>query len=449
MTAQTAYQELMRRRREESLLESCAAVLDWDELTYMPRGGVAHRADQMALLAGLQHDRATDPRLGELLAAVEASSLVADPLCAEAVNVREIRRAYDRDTRLPRSLIAELARVTSLAQQPWEVARQRADHEIFRPWLDKIVVLKRREAECLGPPVLYDALLDEYEPGLTGREVAGLFEALRRELAPLVGQIAGARRRPNVTILHREYPIDRQRVFGEAVAAAVGFDFHAGRLDNTVHPFCSGIGPGDCRIATRYALHNFSDGFFGILHEVGHGLYEQGLDPLHHGTPMGEAASLGVHESQSRLWENQVGRGRPFWEHFFPLARQVFPATLGDVSVDDFHFAVNCVELSLIRVGADQVTYDLHILVRFELEKALVAGDLSASDIPAAWNEAYRRYLDITPSNDAEGCLQDGHWAAGLIGYFPTYTLGNLFAAQLLASANADLSDQSGRFARG
>jgi len=170
---------------------------------------------------------------------------------------------------------------------------------------------------------------------------------------------------------------------------------------------------------------------------------------LHHGTPMGEAASLGVHESQSRLWENQMGRGRPFWEQFFPFARQVFPAALGDVAVDDFHFAINCVEPSLIRVGADQVTYDLHILVRFELEKALVAGDLSASDIPAAWNEAYRRYLGITPSNDAEGCLQDGHWAAGLIGYFPTYTLGNLFAAQLLARANTDLGNQCERFARG
>src|SRR5439155_7704120 len=305
---------------------------------------VAHRAEQMALLAGLQHDRATDPRLGELLAAVEGSPLLADPLSAEAVNVREIGRAYVRNTRLPRPLVKELARVTSLAQQQWEIARQRADHEIFHPWLDKIVALQRREAECLGLPVLYDALLDEYEPGLTSREVAGLFEALRRDLAPLVGQIAGARRRPNVTILHREYPIDRQRVFGEAVAAAVGFDFHGGRLDNTVHPFCSGIGLGDCRIATRYSLNNFSDGFFGILHEVGHGLYEQGLDPAHHGTPMGEAASLGMHESQARLWENFVGRGLAFWKHFFPLARQIFHETLQDVTLEEFHFAINCVE---------------------------------------------------------------------------------------------------------
>src|SRR6185312_7195965 len=259
----------------------------------------------------------------------------------------------------------------------------------------------------------------------------------------------GSRQRPDGSILRRDFPVDRQRMFGEAVAAGVGFDFERGRLDTTAHPFCTRIGPGDCRITTRFRTDGFGDAFFGILHEVGHGLYDQGLDPGHHGTPMGEAVSLGVHESQSRLWENAVGRSRPFWEHNFPLARRFFPDALRDVSLDSFHFAVNQVERSLNRVEADEVTYNLHVLARFELEQALLSGDLSAADLPGAWNEKYQRYLGLTPKNDAEGCLQDIHWSEGLIGYFPTYTLGNLFAAQLFAQATKDLGDLDAAFARG
>jgi carboxypeptidase Taq len=450
MRARAAYDELVRWARHEALLASCAELIGWDEETYMPRGGVVHRGNQMALLAGLLHEQATGPRVGELLAAVEGSPLTRDPLAAAAVNVREWRRTYDRLTRLPRRLVEEIARTASLAQQEWTAARRDASFAHFRPWLEKMVALKRREAECLGPPgAAYDALLDEYEPGATSRELGRLFDALRHDLVPLAAAIAGARRRPDASLLHREYPVDRQRIFGEAVAAAVGFDFHGGRLDTAPHPFFSSIGPGDCRITTRYALHNFSDAFFGILHEVGHGLYEQGLDPAHHGTPLGEAVSLGMHESQSRLWENVVGRSRPFWEHFFPRARQVFHETLADVTLDAFHFAVNHVAPSPVRVQADEVTYNLHILVRFELEQALLGGDLPAADLPGAWNEAYRHYLGVTPPSDVEGCLQDGHWAAGQIGYFPTYTLGNVFAAQLVARAREELGDLDRQFARG
>jgi carboxypeptidase Taq len=450
MRETAAYQELIRRTREEALLASCAELLGWDEETYMPRGGVSNRANQMALLAGLLHDKSTEPRIGELLHELEGSPLVHDPESPAAVNVREIRRVYDRRTRLPRLLVEELARTTSLAQQEWVVARQNADFARLRPWLDKIVALKRSEAEAFGyEDVAYDALLDEYEPGARSRRIARLFEALRRDLVPLVAALAGAPRRPDAAVLRRAYPTDRQRALGEAVAAAVGFDFQRGRLDTTTHPFFSTIGPGDCRITTRFHPYNFSDGFFGILHEVGHGLYEQGLDPEHHGTPMGEAVSLAVHESQSRLWENTVGRGRPFWEHFFPLARRFFPEALADVTLDRFHFAVNHVEPSPLRVQADEVTYNLHILVRFELERALVSGDLKAAELPGAWNEAYRRELGVTPADDAEGCLQDGHWSSGLIGYFPTYTLGNLFAAQLYVRAGADLGDLDGQLGRG
>ncbi len=300
----------------------------------------------------------------------------------------------------------------------------------------------------------YDALLDEYEPNARSADLALLFQALERELVPLVEAIseasqrkaassaqpgaaaAAAHRAGGEAVLKRLYPRERQRVFGEAVAAAVGFDFHRGRLDVTAHPFCTGIGPGDCRITTRFDEHNFSDAFFGILHEVGHGLYEQGLDPAHYGTPMGDSVSLGVHESQSRLWENAVARGRAFWTFWFPMAQRIFREALTGVTIDEFHAAVNHVAPSLIRVQADEATYNLHIIVRFELERALIAGDLAVADVPAAWNDKYRASLGIVPRNDAEGCLQDIHWSAGLIGYFPTYTLGNLYAAQLFARAS-------------
>jgi carboxypeptidase Taq len=416
----------------------------------MPPAGAEHRAAQLALLAGVQHARATDPRLGALLGEVEASPLVADPEGVAAVNVREIRRAFDRQTRLPRPLVEELARTASLSERAWAEARRAADFRRFRPWLEKLLRLKQREAAALGQTAdPYDALLDGYEPGARGDDLVILFDALRRELVPLANAIAYGRRRPQTTFLHGAYPIERQRAFGEAVAAAVGFDFRRGRLDTTTHPFFSPIGPGDCRITTRFAEHNFTDGLFAILHEVGHGLYEQGLPVEHHGTPLGEVSSLGLHESQARLWENAVGRSRAFWQHFFPAARVSFAGPLADVSLDEFHVAINSVEASLIRVGADEVTYNLHILIRFELERALLSGDLSAAELPGAWNEAYRHYLGVVPDNDAEGCLQDGHWAAGMFGYFPTYTLGNIFAAQLLARARQELGDLEWAFAGG
>jgi carboxypeptidase Taq len=450
MSAASAYAELIRRTKEESLLASCLELLGWDELTVMPRAGAAHRGEQFALLSGLYHARATEPRIGELLAAVEGSVLVSDPDSPAAVNVREIRRAYDRQVKLPRSLVEELARVTTLAQQEWEYARAASDFGRFAPWLARVVALKRSEADALGyESEAYDALLEDYEPGARGAALAELFDSLRRALVPLAEAITHAPRQADPSLLRREYPIDRQRAFAAEVVAGVGFDFRGGRIDETVHPFCAAIGPGDCRLVTRYHCHNLNDGLFGVLHEVGHGLYEQGLDVEHHGTPMGEVPSLALHESQARLWENTVGRGRPFWEHFFPRLRQAFPTALRDVSLDAFSFAVNHVESSSIRVGADEVTYNLHILLRFDLERALMSGDLSPADVPGAWKEAARRYLGIVPANDAEGCLQDGHWASGLIGYFPTYTLGNLIAAQLHAATIAEVGDLDREFARG
>ncbi len=450
MDPQAAYEDLLRRGREQAVLGSCASLLGWDEQTLMPPGGAEYRGEQVALLAGLVHDRATDPRIGDLLGEVEASSLVADPDSPEAANVREIRRAFTRQTCLPRSLVEELARTTSVAQGEWVLARRASDFARFRPWLETILGLKRQEAQCVGfETSAYDALLDDYEPGATERDLSSLFEGLRAELVPLVASIVESGGRPDPSLLRGDYPIDRQRIFGETVAAAVGFDFARGRLDTTAHPFCSGIGPGDCRITTRFDPSDFTESLFSILHEAGHALYEQGLDPAKFGTPMGEAVSLGLHESQSRMWENAVGRGAAFWSHFLPMARQIFREPLRSVSPEAFLKAIHAVEPSLIRIQADEVTYNLHILIRFGLERDLIAGNLTADDVPGAWNEAYRRDLGVSPENDAEGCLQDIHWSAGLFGYFPTYTLGNVYAAQLFAKAKAELGDLDAEFARG
>jgi carboxypeptidase Taq len=445
MKTDQPYAELIRRAREAVLLESCAGLLGWDERTYMPHAGSAHRGEQMALLARLRHEMLTAPRVGELLAAVEG----APPSDDAAANVREIRRVHDRAVKVPKELVEELARVTTRAQQVWQEARKADDFAAFRPWLEQVVRLKRQEAQAVGyKGVPYDALLDEYEPGATTAEISRTFAALRGELVPLVQAITSSGRRPRREVLEAEFPVDRQEAFGRAAAAALGFDFGAGRLDVTTHPFCSGIGPGDCRITTRYNPRFFNEAFFGILHEAGHGIYEQGLPAEHYGTPLGSYASLGVHESQSRLWENQVGRGRPFWEHFYPRARKEFPA-LRDVTADEFYFTVNDVRPSFIRVEADEATYNLHILLRFELEQALVSGDLAPADAPGAWDERFQKSFGMEPPTDTLGCLQDIHWSFGGIGYFPTYTLGNLYAAQFMEQARRDLGDVEADFRRG
>jgi carboxypeptidase Taq len=444
------YQELIQRFKEFRLLDSIGAIASWDQHTYMPPGGADHRAEQMAYLAKLGHAKLTSPRIGELLGQLESSPMVKTPDTVEAVNVREIRRTYDRATKMPAKLVEEIARTVSQAQNVWAEARRKSDFPTFAPWLDKIVALKREEAKAVGyKDSPYDALLDEYEPGATAAEITRVFAELRAELVPLVAAVTAREKKPRKDILTREYAVDRQHIFGQAAAAAIGFDFQAGRLDTTVHPFCSGIGPGDCRLTTRYHPRELNQGLFGILHEAGHGIYEQGLDPANFGTPMGSAVSLGIHESQSRLWENQVGRSRPFWEHFLPRLKQTFPGTLDDVSLDDFVASANNVEKSFIRVEADEATYNMHIILRFEMEQVLISGDLKPSDVPTAWNEKFKAMLDLTPPDDAHGCLQDIHWSMGGLGYFPTYTLGNLYAAQFMQQARKDLGDLDGDFRRG
>jgi carboxypeptidase Taq len=444
------YRQLCGHMREASLLGGIEEALGWDERCMMPAAGAEHRAAQITLLSGIIHDRLTDPRIGEWLNELADSELAKDPHDDYGATLLHLRRQYEKRTKLPKSLVEELAHTAALGQHAWQEARTNDDFAAFAPHLTKMVDLKRQQADALGfTETRYDALLDDFEPGELTSRVTQVLGALRDELVPLVAQIRDGGRSPDLSVLERSYPVEAQRTFGRWAASQLGFDFERGRLDVTAHPFCAGLGPNDCRITTRYDEHFFNTGFFGILHEAGHGIYDQGLRSADYGLPPGEAVSMGIHESQSRLWEIFVGRSLPFWRHMYGHARRAFPAALNDVSLGRFYFAVNDVRPSLIRVEADEYTYNLHILIRFELEQALISGDLSVADLPGAWREKYRQYLGIECPNDADGVLQDIHWSAGLFGYFPTYSLGNLYAAQFFEQADQDLGQLPRRIGNG
>ncbi|MCL4503376.1 MAG: carboxypeptidase M32, partial [Deltaproteobacteria bacterium] len=394
MTPQDAYAWLRQHNLETSHLGSIGHLLGWDQRTQIPPKGHDHRHVQFAMLAKWLHQRETDPRLGEMLAAVEGSELVRDPLSVEAVNVREWRRDYDRATKIPQDLAVALAQASSEGETVWERTRADSDWQTFQPFLSRIIDLKRQEAEALGyEQESYDALLDDYEPGETAAVLAPLLAQLRDGLIRLLSALRASSRQPDPTSLHRRFPRSDQERFVRMAAAKIGYDLQAGRIDPTAHPFSTGIGPGDVRITTRYDDNCFSTAFFSVLHETGHALYDQGLPVEHWGTPMGEAVSLGIHESQSRLWENLVGRSLGFWRFLYPEVQKTFPS-LDGVNLEDFHFAVNEVRPDLIRTEADEVTYNLHILLRFELERALIGGDLQVADLPGAWNEKVKSFLE-------------------------------------------------------
>lgn len=452
MNAQETYDALIGEIREISVLESISSLLDWDEQTMLPSGGAEHRGNQSALLAGMAHKRLIAPQVGDWLGALAGSALVKDVHSDAGANFRDIARTYERKRKLPPTLVETLAKTSVLAQHAWADARKKSDFNAFQPWLSKILDLKKQEAECIGYPSgnPYDALLDPYEPGEVSANVQAIFDSFRPQLVELVGRIAHSSKKAPVEILHRKYPAAAQEKLGREAAQAIGFDFTQGRLDVSVHPFCSGMAPGDTRMTTRFDENYFGNAFFSVMHETGHALYEQGL-PKHKyfGTPLADAISLGIHESQSRMWENLVGRSASFWKFFLPRVRAAFGDTLKDASDQQWVFAVNAVQPSFIRTESDEVTYNLHIMLRFELEQAMVRGDVKVADIPSAWNERVKKYLGITPPNDREGCLQDIHWSGGMIGYFPTYSLGNLYAAQFFEQARKDLGDLDAMFAKG
>ncbi len=441
MTPQDAYSKLCDRSRQVSYLASSMAVLHWDQRTSIPPKGHAHRASQLAALAQMHHTMVTDPIIGDWLAVVETSPLSQDPLSVQAVNIREWRRAYDRAVKIPEKLAVALARLSSQTQSVWEIARPQNDWPSLKPYLNEIVRLKREQAEALGyENEPYDALVDLYEPGATTEILEPIFQILLDGLLGMLDRILAKASDIKSTLASVNFPIERQKTFAESVAVALGYDMAAGRLDVSAHPFTIGIGPGDVRITTRYRENSFTESFFGTVHETGHALYHQGLPLEHWGTPFCKPVSLGINESQSRMWENIIARSKPFWKHYYPKLKDLFPG-LSEVTFDEFYAAINRVAPSLVRTEADEVTYNLHVLIRFELEVMLSRGELEVEDLPEAWNAKMHKYLGIVPDSFSNGVMQDVHWPSGSVGYFPTYTLGNLYAAQFFRKLEGEVGE--------
>ena len=443
--AQERFRRLWRQVRD---LEGARQLLEWDQETYMPPAGAAARGRVLGTLAGLEHERLSDPALGEAVEAIAASASPGDEWEAQA---REARRRIRRATAVPRRLAEELAEAASAGLAAWQEARRAKDFAPFVAPLARLLRAKREQAACLasggaGGPA-YDSLLDEHEPGATTADLVPLFAALRARLVPLVRAIVDSGVTVDETPLRGHFPMEAQRQLGTFVAAEIGFDWSAGRLDRSTHPFCTGIDRRDVRLTWRGQEADLRQALMGVLHEMGHGLYDQGLPAAWESTPLGEPASTGVHESQSRLWEILVGRGRPFWRWLLPHVRQAFPGYAPPL--DAVWKALHAIKPTLIRVEADEATYNLHVLVRFELERALFGGDLQVADLPAAWDDLHAEVLGLRPPDVVQGVLQDLHWAAGLFGYFPTYTLGTLAAVQLFAAARAQLGDLDAQLARG
>ncbi len=430
-------------------LNKAGAVLNWDLQTYMPPGGAEDRGNQLATLGCLAHQRLTRAETGQLVNDLAPLAAQLDPASDTACLLRVVKHDYDKAVRVPSEKVAEFIRVTTLAQETWGEARARSDFSLFQPSLEKVVALRREYAGYFAPfDHVYDPLLDDFEPGLKTAEVQAIFQALRPQQVALIQAIAA---RPQVedAFLRLPYPERKQWNFGVDVITRFGFDWQRGRIDKSAHPFTTSFGLGDVRLTTLVNRKRPGSFLFGTLHECGHGLYEQNIGPELRRTGLDGTASLAIHESQSRLWENLVGRSRPFWTFFYPRLQEVFPSQLKNVSLDAFYKGINKVQPSLIRVEADEATYNLHIMLRLELEIALMEGSLAVRDLPEAWNARMRDYLGITPPNDALGVLQDVHWSGGMIGYFSTYALGNLISAQLWEKIEQDLPNLDDQIAQG
>lgn len=450
MSLEATVNELVTLVKRAHTLGTVGELLGWDEQVNLPPAAAEQRAAQHAGLAEAQHAAASEQRIGELLEALEGrkTMLTAD----QAAIVKNARRDYDRATKLPADFVREKAAQGSRGYHAWARAKAGNDFASYAPVLEKNLEFAQREAAYLGHgDAPYDYALDKHDPGFTAAAVEGLFAALKRDLVPLMQAITAspvAARARTAAARLRGFPVEAQRTFLREVTRTIGFDYARGRIDVSLHPFCSGTGS-DVRMTTRYQEDQPLDALFSAIHETGHGLYEQGLPPEHLGTALGLHAGMATHESQSRLWENQVARSRGFWIHFEPRWHELFPAQTANVSSDELYLAVNAVEPTLIRVDADEVTYNLHIVLRFEIEKRLFSGELAVRDLPAAWREAARELLGLEPKDDRTGVLQDVHWSDGAFGYFPSYCLGNMIAAQLWATVRRLRPNLEEEFARG
>jgi carboxypeptidase Taq len=442
--------ELLQHLHEMSDLQALSALASWDQHTAMPTGAVEVRGHQMATLEGLLHERWTAPRLGALLH--ELDGVVKETKFSDADRglVSRVLRSYDKATKLPRGLVEEMARVNASSVEAWVKARRQNDFASFAPWLQRTLDLQREVADRIGfEDTRYDALLDEYEPGLTARKVEELFTPVRNVSTTLLQRIQESGNTIDASCLEGSFPSQKQLELCDKALRNMGYDFTYGQVAQSAHPFTTSFGsPYDVRLTVRLSEQFLQMSLMAALHEGGHALYEQGVAPALVRTPLAGGTSLGIHESQSRLWENALGRSEPYWQGQYNIVRETFPEQFANVDVTTFVRALNRVQPSLIRVEADEVTYNLHIIIRFELEKALVNGEISVESLPALWNAKYRAYLGIEPPNDSDGVLQDMHWSGGF-GYFPTYTLGNLYGAQIFRKLHSEFPDFDARLAKG
>ncbi|HEX6383153.1 MAG TPA: carboxypeptidase M32 [Anaerolineae bacterium] len=430
------YQALLEKAHEIHDLDKALALMSWDRETNMPRAGMATRIQQMTTLSRLIHTMSTSDEMGELIerAAAELDGVPYDS--NEASLIRYLRRSYEDACKLPPEFVARVSEVSGQARDAWVQARANDDFASFQPWLEQVVELCQEMAELYGyEDEKYDALLDKYEHGMKTAEVRAIFNAVKEELVPLRQAISERSSTVDDSLLHQPFAIDKQKEFAIYIARAVGYDFDRGHLGTVVHPFATSFSRNDARITTRWYPDFLSPSLFGTLHESGHAMYEQGTLEALARTPLARGTSMGVHESQSRMIENIVGRSHGFWQAHYPRLQSLFPDQLGQHTAEDFYRAINKVQPSFIRVEADELTYNFHIILRFELEQAMLNGDLAVADLPAAWNDKMRELLGIVPPNNTLGCLQDVHWSRPGFGYFPTYALGNLYAAQFYETA--------------
>jgi carboxypeptidase Taq len=444
------FEALRERMGALSDLRAVAQLLDWDQQTMMPPRGAPARAETVATVQRISHEMFVSDETGRLLDSAAAALDGASSNSDEAALVRVGRRRWEKARRVPSQLAADLARASSVGQQAWILARAQSDFASFIPYLERNFELLRRYIDCFDDlDCAYDAVLDDFEPGARTADVVRLFDELKSELLAMIGALSEHDDRVDASFLHGDFPVERQRQLVWWLLEQMGFDRTAWRIDDAVHPFATGLGNQDVRITNRWDEHFLPTSLYGAMHECGHGLYEEGVAQTLQRTSLGHPESLGVHESQSRLWENMVGRGRPFCGVLAPRIAELFKGPISHIDGDRLYRGVNRVVPSLIRVEADEVTYGLHIVIRFELEQELVEGRLSVRDLPEAWNARYQEYLGLQVPDDARGVLQDVHWASGLIGYFPTYALGNLIAGQLFERAHADLGDLDAQLAAG
>lgn len=419
--------------------EEALGVLYWDLRTGAPRKGMDNRSEVIGALSGDMFKLSTSPELGEWLSALEEDSVYSELNEIEQRLVSETRKDYDRSVKIPPKLYQEYVVLASQSESKWEEAKENNDYAGFQPYLEKVISYTNQFIDLWGAKATrYDTLLDQYEPGMTVSELDRVFGGLRAQLVPLAAAIANSPHQPDTSFLKQSYDKQAQKAFSLYILEQMGYSFEAGRLDESVHPFATGLSPGDVRITTRYLENDVTSALFGTIHEGGHALYEQNIMDELIGTTLCTGTSMGIHESQSRFWENVIGRSRPFWDRYFGELQKRFPGQL-DVTVDQFYRGNNVVQPSLIRIEADELTYNLHIIIRYEMEKLIFNEGAKAADLPAIWNDKYKEYLGVTPSTDAEGVLQDVHWSGGAFGYFPSYSLGNMYAAQIADTMEREL----------